>query len=118
MIDIPDSHHVGVGCTPDPSAAASRWFAATDGHNNPTAQTNSHHVGDGPVVYDNADGTVETRLRIDKIMHCDLVGKVSTLHAGADHYANIPVCVDPTQYTATRPKRSRRQRRPATLVTA
>ncbi|MEP7114832.1 MAG: superoxide dismutase family protein [Ilumatobacteraceae bacterium] len=90
----------GVGCVADASATSSTWFVSADGHYNPTAQTHSHHVGDMPVVYVNADGTVETRFRIDKIVPGDLVGKVVILHAGADNYANIPLGTGPTQYTA------------------
>ena len=90
----------GDGCVADPSAAASTWFASADGHYNPTGQTHSHHVGDMPVVYVNADGSVETRFRIDKINPGDLSGKVVILHAGADNFGNIPLGVGATQYTA------------------
>ena len=93
----------GDGCVADPGAASSTWFVSADGHYNPTAQTHSHHVGDMPVVYVNADGTVETRFRIDKIVPGDLVGKVVILHAGADNYANIPLGTGPAQYTANSP---------------
>lgn len=90
----------GDGCIADPSAAASTWFVSADGHYNPTGQTHSHHVGDMPVVYVNADGSVETRFRIDKIDPGDLAGKVVILHAGADNFGNIPLGVGATQYTA------------------
>lgn len=93
----------GGGCVADASAASSTWFLSADGHYNPTAQSHSHHVGDMPVVYVNADGTVETRFRIDKIVPDGLVGKVVILHAGADNYANIPLGVGPTQYTENSP---------------
>ena len=53
-----------------------------------------------PVVYVNADGSVETSFRIDKINPDELNGKVVILHAGADNYANIPLGTGPTQYTA------------------
>ena len=90
----------GDGCIADPAAAASTWFVSADGHYNPTGQTHSHHVGDMPVVYVNADGSVETRFRIDKINPDELNGKVVILHAGPDNYANIPLGTSPTQYTA------------------
>jgi len=90
----------GDGCIADPDAAASTWFVSADGHYNPRVQTHSHHAGDMPVLYVNADGTVETRLRIDKLVPSDLVGKVVILHAGADNYANIPLGTGPTHYTA------------------
>ena len=90
----------GDGCIADPAAAASTWFVSADGHYNPTGQTHAHHVGDMPVVYVNADGSVETRFRIDKINPDELNGKVVILHAGADNYANIPLGTSPTQYTA------------------
>ena len=93
----------GDGCIADPSAASSTWFVSADGHYNPSVQTHSHHVGDMPVVYVNADGTVETRFRIDKIVPGDLVGKAVILHAGADNFANIPLGSGPTQYTANSP---------------
>lgn len=90
----------GVGCIADASAAPATWFVSADGHYNPTAQTHSHHVGDMPVVYVNADGTVETRFRIDKIVPGDVVGKVVILHAGADNFGNIPLGTGSTQYAA------------------
>jgi superoxide dismutase, Cu-Zn family len=90
----------GNGCVADPAAAPATWFVSADGHYNPTAQTHSHHVGDMPVVYVNADGSVETRFRIDKINPSDLNGKVVILHAGADNYANIPLGTGLTQYSA------------------
>ena len=90
----------GDGCVADPAAAPSTWFVAADGHYNPTGQTHAHHVGDMPVVYVNADGSVETSFRIDKINPDELNGKVVILHAGADNYANIPLGTGPTQYTA------------------
>ena len=93
----------GEGCIADPSAASTTWFVSADGHYNPSGQTHSHHVGDMPVVYVNADGTVETRFRIDKIVPGDLVGKVVILHAGADNFSNIPLGTGPTQYTANSP---------------
>lgn len=93
----------GDGCIADAGAAPSTWFVSADGHYNPTGSTHSHHVGDMPVVYVNADGTVETRFRIDKIMPGDLVGKVVVLHAGADNFANIPLGSGPAQYSANSP---------------
>lgn len=89
----------GDGCVADPTAAPSTWFASADGHYNPTGQTHSHHVGDMPVVFVNADGSVVTRFRIDKISPTELNGKAVVLHAGADNYANIPLGTGPTQYT-------------------
>ena len=90
----------GDGCIADPAAAPSTWFVSADGHYNPTGQTHSHHAGDMPVVYVNADGSVETRFQIDRINPGDLKGKAVVLHAGADNYANIPLGTLPTQYTA------------------
>ncbi len=90
----------GDGCIADPAALSSTWFVSADGHYNPTGQTHSHHVGDMPVVYVNADGSVETRFRIDKINPGDLNGKVVILHAGADNFGNIPLGAGLTQYTA------------------
>ena len=90
----------GDGCVADPTAAPATWFVSADGHYNPAGQTHSHHVGDMPVVYVNADGSVETRFRIDKINPGELNGRVVILHAGADNYANIPLGTGPTQYTA------------------
>lgn len=90
----------GDGCIADPAAAAATWFVSADGHYNPTGQTHSHHVGDMPVLYVNADGSVETRFQIDPIKPGDLDGKVVILHAGADNYANIPLGTGATQYTA------------------
>ena len=80
----------GEGCVADPAAAPSTWFVSADGHYNPTLLTHSHHVGDMPVLYVNADGSVETRFHIDRIAPRDLNGKVVILHAGADNFANIP----------------------------
>ena len=93
----------GDGCVADSAAASSTWFVSADGHFNPTGLTHSHHVGDMPVVYVNDDGSVETRFRIDKIVPGDLVGKVVILHAGVDNFANIPLGVGATQYTANSP---------------
>ena len=90
----------GDGCIADPAAAPSTWFVSADGHFNPTGQSHSHHVGDMPVVYVNADGSVETRFRIDKIDPAELAGKVVILHAGADNLGNIPLGTGATQYTA------------------
>jgi Cu-Zn family superoxide dismutase len=90
----------GDGCIADPAAAPSTWFVSADGHYTPTGLTHSHHVGDLPVVYVNADGSVETRFRIDKLNPGDLNGKVVILHVGADNFANIPLGTAPTQYTA------------------
>ena len=90
----------GDGCIAIPTAAPSTWFVSADGHYNPTTETHSHHVGDMPVVYVNADGSVESRFRLDRIVPDDVVGKVVILHAGADNYANIPIGTGPTQYTA------------------
>ena len=90
----------GDGCIADPVAAPATWFVSADGHYNPTAQTHSRHAGDMPVVYVNADGSVETRFHIDKVRPGDLNGKVVILHAGADNYANIPLGTGPIQYTA------------------
>lgn len=90
----------GDGCIADPSAASTTWFVSADGHYNPSGEAHAHHAGDMPVVYVNADGSVETRFRIDKIVPGDLVGKVVILHAGADNFANIPLGTGPTQYTA------------------
>jgi Cu-Zn family superoxide dismutase len=96
----------GDGCIADPSAAPSTWFVSADGHYNPTAQTHSHHVGDMPVIYVNADGSTETIFQIDKIDPGELKGKVVILHAGADNYANIPLGSLPTQYTENSPEAS------------
>ena len=93
----------GEGCIADPLAAPSTWFVSAAGHFNPTGQTHSHHVGDMPVVYVNADGSVETRFRIDKINPSDLAGRVVILHAGADNFGNIPVGTGASQYTANSP---------------
>ncbi len=93
----------GEGCIADPAAAPSTWFVSADGHYNPTGQTHSHHVGDMPVVYVNADGSVETRFRIDKINPSDLEGKAVVLHAGADNFGNVPLGVGATQYTSNSP---------------
>lgn len=90
----------GDGCIADPAATPTTWFVSADGHFNPTQQTHSHHVGDMPVVYVNADGSVETRFQIDAINPGDLNGKVVILHAGADNYANIPLGAGLTQYSA------------------
>jgi Cu-Zn family superoxide dismutase len=89
----------GDGCIADPTAAPATWFVSADGHYNPTGQTHSHHVGDMPSVYVNADGSVETRFRIDRIVPSELNGKVVILHAGADNFGNIPIGTGPTQYT-------------------
>lgn len=90
----------GDGCIADPAAAPSTWFVSADGHYNPTAQNHSHHVGDMPVVYVDADGSAETRFRIDRIDPGDLNRKVVILHAGADNFGNIPVGAGATQYAA------------------
>jgi len=88
----------GDGCiaTDDPATS----FLSADGHYNPTDETHSHHVGDMPVVYVNADGSVETRFRLDGIVPGELDGKVVILHANPDNYANIPLGTEATQYTA------------------
>ncbi len=90
----------GAGCLADPAAAPATWFVSADGHYNPTGQSHSQHVGDMPVVYVNADGSVETRFRIDKINPSDLNGKAVILHAGADNFGNVPVGSGSAQYTA------------------
>ena len=90
----------GDGCIADETALPATWFVSADGHYNPTGQTHSHHVGDMPVVFVNADGSVETRFRIDKINPTELTGKVVILHAGADNFANIPLGVGLAQYAA------------------
>lgn len=95
--DVPAN---GDGCVADPTTAPATWFVSADGHYNPTGAGHSHHVGDMPVVYVSADGSVETRFRIDRISPADLNGRVVVLHAGADNYANIPLGSLPTQYTA------------------
>jgi Cu-Zn family superoxide dismutase len=89
----------GDGCVADPAAAPATWFVSADGHYNPTAQTHSHHIGDMPSVFVNADGSVETRFQIDRITPSDLNGKVVILHAGADNFANVPVGPNADQYT-------------------
>ncbi|MDQ3544168.1 MAG: superoxide dismutase family protein [Actinomycetota bacterium] len=88
----------GDGCiaTDDPATS----FLSADGHYNPTDETHSHHVGDMPVVYVNADGSVETRFRLDGIVPGELDGKVVILHANPDNFANIPLGTEATQYTA------------------
>ncbi len=96
----------GEGCIADPAAASSTWFVSADGHYNPTAQTHAHHVGDMPVVYVNADGSVDTRFRIDRIPLGDLQNKVVILHAGPDNYANIPLGTGASQYTENSPDAS------------
>lgn len=98
--DVPAN---GDGCVADPTAASSTWFVSADGHYNPTGQSHSHHVGDMPVIYVNADGSVETRFAIDKINPGDLNNKVVILHAGADNFGNIPLGSGPTHYTANSP---------------
>jgi Cu-Zn family superoxide dismutase len=94
--DVPAN---GEGCLADPAAAPSTWFVSADGHYNPTLLTHSHHVGDMPVLYVNADGSVETRFHIDRIAPRDLNDRVVILHAGADNFANIPTGDALTQYT-------------------
>ncbi len=88
----------GSGCiaTSDPATS----FLSADGHYNPTGATHSHHVGDMPVVYVNADGSVETQFRLDGIDPGELNGKVVILHANPDNFANIPLGTGATQYTA------------------
>ena len=88
----------GTGCvaTSDPATS----FLSADGHYNPTSETHSHHAGDMPVVYVNADGSVETRFTLDGIDAADLNGKVVILHANPDNFANIPLGAEATQYTA------------------
>ena len=71
--DVPGN---GEGCLADPAALSSTWFVSADGHYNPTGKTHAHHVGDMPVVYVNADGSVETVFQIDPIKPSDLDGKV------------------------------------------
>jgi Cu-Zn family superoxide dismutase len=90
----------GDGCVADPAAAPAMWFTSADGHYNPGGLTHSHHAGDMPVVYVNADGTVETRFRLDAIKPSELDGKVVILHADADNFGNIPVGDGASQYTA------------------
>jgi Cu-Zn family superoxide dismutase len=90
----------GDGCLADPASASTTWFVSADGHFNPTGQTHSHHVGDMPSVYVNADGSVETRFQIDRITPSELDGKVVILHAGADNFANIPLGSGSAQYSA------------------
>jgi hypothetical protein len=85
--------------TEQPMCDPANPFVAVDGHYNPTGLTHSHHVGDMPVLYVNADGSVETRFHIDRIAPRDLNDKVVILHAGADNFANIPTGDSLTQYT-------------------
>lgn len=94
----------GEGCVADPAALSNSWFVSVDGHYNPTAESHAHHAGDMPVVYVNADGSVETWFRIDPIKPGDLNGRVVILHAGPDNYANIPVGTAGLQYTANSPE--------------
>lgn len=86
----------GSGCvaTSDPATS----FLSADGHYNPTDETHSHHAGDMPVVYVNADGSVETQFTLDGIDAGDLDGKVVILHANPDNFANIPLGAEATQY--------------------
>ena len=93
----------GEGCIADSAAAPATWFASADGHYNPTGQSHSRHVGDLPVVYVNADGSIETHFRIDKINPGDLDGRAVIVHGGTDNFANIPVGGAATQYTANSP---------------
>ncbi len=90
----------GEGCVADPAADPKTWFVSADGHYNPTGEAHARHVGDMPVVYVNADGSVETRFQIDKINPSELNGKVVILHAAADNFNNIPLGASATQYTA------------------
>ena len=93
----------GSGCVADPALPSNTWFVSADGHYNPTGATHSHHAGDMPVVYVNADGSVETRFRIDTVDSSELVGKAVVLHAGPDNYNNIPQTGSLTSYTANDP---------------
>jgi Cu-Zn family superoxide dismutase len=88
----------GGGCvaTSDPATS----FLSADGHYNPTDETHSHHAGDMPVVYVNADGSVETQFTLDGIDAGELDGRVVILHANPDNFANIPLGAEATQYTA------------------
>ena len=88
----------GAGCVATSEPATS--FLSADGHYNPTDETHSHHAGDMPVVYVNADGSVETQFTLDGIDAGELDGKVVILHANPDNFANIPLGTDATQYTA------------------
>jgi Cu-Zn family superoxide dismutase len=93
----------GEGCIADANASATTWFVSADGHYNPTGLTHSQHTGDMPSVYVNADGSVETRFRIDRIDPGVLAGLVVILHSGADNFGNVPVGMEPAQYTPNLP---------------
>jgi len=95
--DVPAN---GVGCVADPDALPSTWFVSADGHFNPTSSVHGDHVGDMPVMYVNADGSVESYFLIDVIKPRDIKGKVVILHAGPDNFNNIPVGPGAKQYVA------------------
>ncbi len=75
-------------------------FVSADGHWKLAGETHGHHIGDMPSVYVNVDGSVDSRLTIDRIDPADLHGKVVILHAGADNFGNVPVGGALDQYSA------------------
>ncbi|MBI2238552.1 MAG: superoxide dismutase family protein [Actinobacteria bacterium] len=91
----------GEGCVADPAAASSTWFVSADGHyKSEDAQTHPGHAADMPVILVNGTGGGFGIFRTDRFAVADIVGKAVIVHALPDNYANIPLGIGATQYTA------------------
>ena len=53
-----------------------------------------------PSLYLNRDGKARSEFTIDRFIPGELFNRAVILHAGPDNFANIPLGVLPTQYTA------------------
>jgi Cu-Zn family superoxide dismutase len=86
----------GTGCVPP-------TFVSADGHYNPTSQTHGDHAGDMPVLLVMGNGEASLSFLTDGFTVSDIVGRAVIVHAGRNNYGNIPVGLNPDQYTANSP---------------
>ena len=91
----------GIDCQADPKAPSSTWFVSADGHWKRDPNDNhGDHSGDMPSLYLNRDGKARSEFTIDRFIPGEIFNRAVILHAGPDNFANIPLGVLPTQYTA------------------
>jgi len=93
----------GDGCVADPAQPANTHFVSADGHYNPGGGTHGAHAGDMPALFFTEDGAAAMSFITDRFDPSELAGRAVILHALPDNYGNIPVGVEPNQYTTNSP---------------